>query len=95
MVVSSLKGHFGAPTFGAAIFVGVMAATLSSTVESIGDYYATARICEVPIPPKHAMNRGIAMEGVASILGGLVGTCHGTTSYSNIIGFIAYTGVSR
>ena len=35
------------------------------------------------------------MEGFGSILSALVGTCHGTTSYSNMMGFIIYTGVSR
>ena len=73
--------------------MGMMAATMSSVMESIGDYYATARVCGVPTPPKHAINRGIAMEGAASMFSGLIGTCHATTSYSNVIGFIAYSGV--
>ena len=88
-------GQFGSPMIGGVgIFVGMLAATLSSVIESVGDYYATARICGVPPPPKHAMNRGIAMEGTASVIAGFVGTCHGTTSLSQMVGFIAYTGVS-
>ena len=34
------------------------------------------------------------MEGFSSILAALVGTLHGTTSYSQMIGFITYTGVT-
>ena len=89
-----LAGQFGAPLVGGVgIFVGMLAATLSSVIESIGDYYATARICQLPPPPKHAMNRGIAMEGFASVIAGFVGTCHGTTSLSQMVGFIGQTGV--
>ncbi|KAK2172435.1 hypothetical protein NP493_959g01063 [Ridgeia piscesae] len=86
-------GQFGWPTFGAGAFVGMLAATISSIVESIGDYYATARICALPPPPKHTINRGVAVEGLACVLSGFFGVCHGTTSYSNIIGYIGVTGM--
>ena len=93
-ITSFLLGQFGTPTFGSVgIFIGMLAATFSSIIESIGDYYATARVCEVPPPPKHAMNRGIVMEGFVSVISGVTGACHGTTSYSQMVGFIAYTGV--
>ena len=36
---------------------GYAAATLSSIVESVGDYIATAQVCEAPYPPHHAINR--------------------------------------
>ena len=39
------------------------------------------------------MNRGILLEGLGSILTGLGGAGHATTSYSGNIGFIKYTGV--
>ncbi|KAK2172433.1 hypothetical protein NP493_959g01036 [Ridgeia piscesae] len=87
-------GQFGWPTFGAGAFVGMLAATISSIVESIGDYYATARICALPPPPKHTINRGIAIEGLASVMSGFFGVCHGTTSYSGVIGFIGVTGMA-
>ncbi|KAI0237705.1 Solute carrier family 23 member 2 [Lamellibrachia satsuma] len=87
-------GQFGWPTFGAGAFVGMLAATISSIIESIGDYYATARICALPPPPKHSINRGIAIEGLASVLSGFFGVCHGTTSYSGVIGFIGVTGMA-
>ena len=71
----------------------MMAAVISSIVESVGDYYATARVCHLPAPAKHAMNRGIAMEGLASLLSGLFGVGHATTSYSGTAGTIQMTSV--
>ena len=85
--------QFGVPTLSAAGYVGFLAATLSSIIESIGDYYAAAKISDAPPPPAHAVNRGIAMEGFCSIISGLVGAGHGTTSYSSNIGAIGITKV--
>ena len=61
------------PTFSAAGYMGMLAATLSSIFESVGDYFAAARFSEAPNPPAHAINRGIAIEGVCSIISGVMG----------------------
>ena len=45
-------------------------------------------------PPVHAMNRGIAIEGLGGILSGLLGTGNASTSYSGNIGIIGVTRVS-
>ncbi|KAL3863439.1 hypothetical protein ACJMK2_005195 [Sinanodonta woodiana] len=85
---------FGWPTVSAAGYVGFMAATLSSIVESVGDYFAAAHLSCAPPPPAHALNRGIAVEGFCSIFSGMVGAAHATTSYSGNIGAIAITKVA-
>ncbi|KAI0241373.1 Solute carrier family 23 member 2 [Lamellibrachia satsuma] len=85
-------GQFGWPTFGAGAFVGMLAATIATIIETVGVGYGTARICALPPPPKHSVNRGIAIEGLASVLSGFFGVCHGTTTYSTVIGFIGVTG---
>ena len=36
----------------------MMTGALASTVESIGDYHACAKLAGAPPPPKHAINRG-------------------------------------
>lgn len=72
----------------------MLVATMSSVVESIGDYYASARICRVPFPPPSAMNRAVAMEGLASVFSGMLGAGHATTSYSNNTGAVGITKVS-
>nr|XP_022290097.1 solute carrier family 23 member 2-like isoform X1 [Crassostrea virginica] len=84
---------FGMPTFSAARYMGMLAATLSSIFESVGDYFAAARFSEAPNPPAHAINRGIAIEGVCSIISGVMGAGHATTSYSGNIGIIGITKV--
>ena len=63
-------------------------------IESIGDYYACATISGAPPPPKHAINRGIGMEGIGCLLTGIWGTGCGTTSYSNNIASLGITRVS-
>lgn len=81
------------PTVSAGGYVAFLAATVASIIESVGDYYAAARISGAAPPPAHAVNRGIAMEGFASIISSLVGAGHGTTSYSSNIGSIGITKV--
>ena len=87
------QGQWGIPTFGLASFLGMFAATMASLIESIGDYYACARTCDLPAPPAHAINRGIAMEGLGGIIAGLYGSGGSTTSYSQNVGAIGFTKV--
>ncbi len=35
-------------------------AVIAGILESIGDYYACARLSGAEVPPRHAVNRGIA-----------------------------------
>ncbi|KAJ8317253.1 hypothetical protein KUTeg_005157, partial [Tegillarca granosa] len=86
--------QFGPPTFSAGVYVGMLAATISSILESVGDYFASARLSDVAPPPPHALNRGIVMEGIASICSGIAGAGHATTTYSNNIGMIGITKVA-
>lgn len=85
---------FGMPTFSAAGYMGMLAATVASIFESVGDYFAAARFSEAPVPPFHAINRGIFIEGFASIISGLMGSGHATTSYSGNIGIIGITKIA-
>lgn len=85
--------QFGTPTVSVAGFAGMLAATISSVIESVGDYFAAARLSNAEAPPPHAVNRGIATEGFASIISGMVGAGHPTTSYSGNIGAIGITKV--
>lgn len=85
--------QWGVPTVSAAGVFGMLAGVLASAVESVGDYYACARLSGAPRPPTHAINRGIGMEGFGCVLAGLWGTGNGTTSYSENIGAIGVTKV--
>ena len=74
---------------------GMFSGVVSSIIESVGDYYACARLSGAPPPPKHAINRGIAIEGLGCLLSGAFGSGSGTTSYSQNIGAIGITKVNN
>jgi nucleobase transporter 1/2 len=88
-----LPFQWGMPVFGAAAAVGMIAGYLASIVESVGDYYACARLAGAPLPDAKTVNRGIGMEGVGCFIAGIFGTGNGTTSYSENIGAIGLTRV--
>lgn len=85
--------QWGFPAFGLAATVGMLAGYLASMVESVGDYYACARLAGAPVPSAATVNRGIGMEGVGCFVAGVFGTGNGTTSYSENIGAIGLTRV--
>ncbi|XP_048746232.2 solute carrier family 23 member 2-like isoform X2 [Ostrea edulis] len=87
-------GQWGMPTLSAASYMGMLAATLTSIIESVGDYYACARISGESPPPAHAVNRGIAIEGFGSLISGAVGSGGATTSYSQNVGAIGFTKIA-
>ncbi|XP_029414730.1 solute carrier family 23 member 1-like isoform X2 [Nannospalax galili] len=86
-------GQWGLPTVSLAGVFGIIAGVISSMVESVGDYYACARLVGAPPPPKHAINRGIGIEGLGCLLAGAWGTGNGTTSYSENVGALGITRV--
>ncbi|CAL8249185.1 unnamed protein product [Merluccius merluccius] len=85
--------QWGVPTVTMAGVIGMLSAVVASIIESIGDYYACARLACAPPPPVHAINRGIFMEGVSCVLDGLFGTGNGSTSSSPNIGVLGITKV--
>ncbi|XP_055874425.1 solute carrier family 23 member 2-like isoform X2 [Biomphalaria glabrata] len=86
-------GQWGVPTVSVAGVLGMLAAMLASIIESVGDYYACARLSGAPPPPGSAVSRGIGMEGITCLLAGAWGTGGGNTSYSENIGAIGITKV--
>ncbi|KAL5007387.1 hypothetical protein ScPMuIL_016193 [Solemya velum] len=86
-------GQWGMPTVSVSAVFGMLAGVLASMIESVGDYYACARLSGAPPPPVHAVNRGIGVEGIGCILAGAWGSGNGTTSYSENIGAIGVTKV--
>ncbi|GFR88810.1 solute carrier family 23 member 2 [Elysia marginata] len=87
-------GKIAGFSFSAAAFFNFVVASLLSVFDSIGDYSACAKTSRVTPPPKFAFNRGIAVEGLATIMSGSLGTCHATVSYGGSIGAIGITGVA-
>ena len=54
----SFAGQWGIPTVSAGSVFGMLAGVLAGALESVGDYYACARLAGAPPPPTHAINRG-------------------------------------
>ncbi|XP_048746327.2 solute carrier family 23 member 2-like [Ostrea edulis] len=86
-------GQFGSISFSTSVFAGFLIGTVTSVIDSIGDYYACAKMVNVPPPPVHSVNRGIAIEGFCSLIAGFMGCGHATTTYGGNIGAIGVTKV--
>lgn len=85
--------QWGIPKFSLPAIIGMLAGYIASMVESVGDYYACARLSGAPVPDKKTVNRGITFEGIGCFIAGIFGTGNGTTSYSENIGAIGLTRV--
>ncbi|NXQ39340.1 S23A3 protein, partial [Catharus fuscescens] len=62
-----------------ALAVGI-AMAIGCSMNSVGCYVLCGRLLQVPRVPPHACNRGLCMEGLGSLLAGLLGTPGGTAS---------------
>ncbi len=74
--------------------LAMVAAYLASMIESIGDYYAAARMSEAPVPDAKMISRGLGTEGVGCLIASIFQTCNGSTTYSENIGAIGLTRVA-
>jgi nucleobase transporter 1/2 len=86
--------QWGMPTFSVPAVLGMMSAVLAGIIESVGDYYACARLSGAPVPHNNVVNRGIFIEGISCVMIGIFGTGTGLTSYSENIGAISITRVA-
>ncbi|XP_026128080.1 solute carrier family 23 member 3 [Carassius auratus] len=64
---------------GKSIAAGV-AAGLSSSISSPAVYVVAARLLKAPVAPAHACNRGLCVDGLGSVLSGLMGAPAGMCS---------------
>ncbi|XP_016150971.1 solute carrier family 23 member 3-like [Sinocyclocheilus grahami] len=64
---------------GKSIAAGV-AGGLSSSISSLAVYVVAARLLKAPVPPAHACNRGLCVDGLGSVLSGLMGAPVGLCS---------------
>lgn len=82
------------PTVTVAGVLGMLAGVLACTVESISYYPTVSQMCAAPPPPLHAINRGIGIEGLGTILAGLFGSGNGTNTFGENVGAIGVTKVN-
>eukprot|EP00884_Botryococcus_braunii_P002860 jgi/Botrbrau1/12575/Bobra.0169s0108.1 len=86
-------GQFGWPIFNMPNTIVMLAGALSAMVESLGDYYAAARIAGAPVPPPGLISRAVTWQGICCMLTGFWGTGNGTTAYNENIGAMQITRV--
>lgn len=65
-------GQWGLPTVSVSAVFGMLAGVLASIIESVGDYYACAKLAGAPPPPVHAINRGLFFNSEDNNLKNLV-----------------------
>jgi nucleobase transporter 1/2 len=85
---------WGFAQFKIPLILAMVAAYFASMIESIGDYYAAARMSEAPTPTASMISRGLGTEGIGCFIAGLLQTCNGSTTYSENIGAIGLTRVA-
>ena len=91
--VPPFPAQFGAPVFTASGTVVMLGGALAAFVESLGDYYAAARISGAPVPPPAAVSRAVLFQGIGCAVAGLFGTGSGTTAYNENLAAMAITRV--
>ena len=69
----------------------VVAATMG---QEIGQYYACARVSQVPPPPVHAVNRGMLISGLSQIMIAFCGVPISCETLAAPVGAIAVSQVS-
>lgn len=68
---------------------------LAASTSSLGCYALCGRLLHLPPPPPHACSRGLSLEGLGSVLAGLLGSPMGTaSSFPNVgkVGLIQVCG---
>lgn len=73
--------------------MGTFSAILVSILDSVGDYHGCAQVSNAPPPPDHAVNRGIAVEGIGGFIAAIWGLGVGVASYSSDIALLSLTKV--
>ncbi|XP_004467793.1 solute carrier family 23 member 3 isoform X2 [Dasypus novemcinctus] len=64
---------------------------LAASISSLGCYALCGRLLNLPSPPPHACSRGLSLEGLGSVLAGLLGSPMGTASSFPNVGTISLT----
>ncbi|KAM8900978.1 solute carrier family 23 member 3 [Lycaon pictus] len=71
-----------------ALAAGISMALAAST-SSLGCYALCGRLLQLPSPPPHACSRGLSLEGLGSMLAGMLGSPMGTASSFPNVGTVS------
>uniref|UniRef100_W5KEA4 Solute carrier family 23 member 3 n=1 Tax=Astyanax mexicanus TaxID=7994 RepID=W5KEA4_ASTMX len=79
-LILPVPGDLGLPLLSGRSIAAGVAAGLSSSISSQAVYVLAARLLKAPTPPAQACNRGLSVEGLGSVLAGLMGAPVGLCS---------------
>ncbi|XP_046546844.1 solute carrier family 23 member 2-like [Haliotis rubra] len=88
-----LPFKYGPPTISGSGYVSMLTITMTVVIQLPGVYQAVALGTEVPPPPSHAINRGLAVDGLSGAVGGMLGGVCASVVYVQSLGVIAVTKV--
>ncbi|KAI3523324.1 hypothetical protein L1887_01385 [Cichorium endivia] len=83
--------QFGTPIFNWKSAVIMCVVSVISSVDSVGSYHASSLLVASKPPTPGVISRGIGVEGLTSILGGVWGTGTGSTTLTENVHTIAVT----
>lgn len=66
---------------------------LAASTSSLGCYALCGRLLQLPSPPPHACSRGLSLEGLGSVLAGLLGSPMGIASSFPNVGTVSLVQV--
>ncbi|CAI0474315.1 unnamed protein product [Linum tenue] len=87
--------QWGAPIFNLRTSLIMIVVSLVASVDSVGIYHSTSLLVTSKPPTPGIVSRGIAMEGLCSILAGLWGSGTGSTTLTENIHTISITKVAN
>lgn len=84
---------WGAPKFNFGFIFAMSIPYLTATLESFGDYMAISKVTGTPLPKVKRISRGVAAEGIGSLISSVLGGT-ATSTFSQNIGVIRLSGVA-
>ncbi|VDD90830.1 unnamed protein product, partial [Enterobius vermicularis] len=88
-------GEYGTLKFNLNLFIGCVVAAFLTVIETIGTYHTAALVSEETVPPSHALNRGMIVEGLGTALAGLFHVGSGICTFAANVGIMETTKVTR
>ncbi len=84
---------WGTPKFNPGFIFAMCIPYLTASLESFGDYMAISKVTNTKTPEVKRVSRGIAAEGIGSVISSLLGAT-ATSTFSQNIGVIRLSGVA-
>ncbi|MFC7522877.1 uracil-xanthine permease family protein [Parapedobacter sp. GCM10030251] len=84
---------WGAPKFNLGFIFAMSIPYLTASLESFGDYMALSKVTKTDPPEVKRISRGIATEGIGSIISSILGGS-ATSTFSQNIGVIRLSGIA-